>query len=65
MYLLKNARFFLMALLGLLLSCNSEPKKLKKQEPYTGPVSVVDDFNAIFSDSARILYSQKGFMLKH
>ena len=56
MYLLKNARFFLIALLGLLLSCNSEPKKLKKQEPYTGPASVVDDFNAIFSDSARILY---------
>jgi LPS export ABC transporter protein LptC len=56
MYLSKNVNPLLYLALSLLLSCNNEPKKIQTQEPYTGPVSVVDDFHAIFSDSARVLY---------
>ena len=57
MFLSKNVKFLTVIFLStLLLSCNNEPKKVKKQEPYTGPVSVVDDFHAVFTDSARVLY---------
>ena len=57
MFLSKNVKFLTVIFLStLVLSCNNEPKKVKKQEPYTGPVSVVDDFHAVFTDSARVLY---------
>ena len=56
MYLSKNVKSLLYLVLSTLVACNSEPKKIEKQTPYTGPVSVVDDFHAIFSDSARVLY---------
>ena len=57
MYLLKNVNFFLISAFGIfLISCTDSSKKTENREPYTGPISVVDDFNAVFTDSARVIY---------
>ena len=57
MYPLKNVRLFLVALaLLLFVSCESNKKEVKKPKPYTGPVSIIDDFKVVFTDSARVLY---------
>ena len=58
MYLLKSARALttLVSLSIVLLSCTDSTEQTVAIEPYTGPVSVVEDFHAIFSDSAKVLY---------
>ncbi len=55
MFRLKNVSFFCFLLVGLFfLSCEEETAKISKR--YTGPVSVVKDFDAKISDSGRIKY---------
>jgi len=58
MFLSKNVKFFIIALLVLLIfnSCESDTNKNVNQKPYTGPISVVEDFHGTFTDSARVLY---------
>lgn len=58
MFLSKNVNLVLISICMscLLNSCSSSSEQTKTMEPYTGPISVVDNFHAVFSDSARVLY---------
>lgn len=57
MYLSKSVKtiFFVFVLFSF-SSCEEEKGKVERK-PYDGPLSVVNDFSAIVTDSARILYN--------
>ncbi len=56
MYLLKSAKIFsILFFIFAIFSCEDVPSNFKR-EVYSGPISVVKDFDAKISDSGRIRY---------